>query len=73
MCRCRRSVPDLPAKPKIVFGEEGLDLMACVAEDPYPVVGDFTGYRYPFNVRPKMYIDRRDTVYLLNNDFSLVN
>lgn len=71
-CGCKKTKPDLPTKPGLVYGEKGLDLVECSANEPYPVVGDFTGYIYPFNVRQKMYVDTRDTIYILNDDFSLV-
>lgn len=70
-CGCKQSKPDLGIKPGIVYGEKGLDLVVCQAEKPYPRIGDFTGYRYPFDIRRTMYVDHRDTVYIIGQDFRL--
>jgi hypothetical protein len=72
-CGCRQLKPDLEVNPRIVYGEKGLDLIMCVANIPYSRIGDFTGYTYPFNMQKSMYIDTRDTVYIIGSDFRLEN
>lgn len=71
-CGCKQSKPDLGAKPGIIYGQTGLDLVSCMAEQPYPRIGDYTGYRYPFDIRKTIYVDHRDTPYILGDDFRLV-
>ncbi len=70
-CGCTQHKPDLGTKPGINYGEKGLDLVECTAANPYPRLGDYTGYQYPFNIRRTMYVDRRDTVYIIGQDFRL--
>ena len=70
-CRCRKTVQDLQIRDGLLYGEDGLDLITCVADEAYEKVGDFTGYTYPFNKKRSLYVDSRDTVYVLGSDFML--
>jgi hypothetical protein len=70
-CGCKQTKPDLGTKPGVVYGANGLDLITCTAAEPYKRIGDYTGYVYPFQVRRSMYVDRRDTVYIIGQDFTL--
>ena len=71
MCRCNQLQPDLGLKQGIRYGEKGLDLITCVSAKPYRRIGDYTGYVYPFDIRSSMYVDKRDVVYILGEDFQL--
>jgi len=70
-CGCNQTKPDLSVRSGVIYGEKGLDLIICIAEEPYKRIGDFTGYLYPFDIRRSMYIDARDTVYVIGSDFKL--
>lgn len=70
-CGCNQRTPDLGTKAGIVYGEKGLELVRCVCSKPYRRIGDYTGYVYPFDIRLSMYVDKRDTVYIIGDDFKL--
>jgi hypothetical protein len=59
--------------PQIVYGEQGLDLVECIDDPPFTAVGEFTRYIYPFDLRPVLYIDKRDTPFLLGTSFRLAS
>jgi hypothetical protein len=72
-CPCRASATFVAGVTSngMAYGEKGLDLVSCVAPEPYSRIGDTTGYLYPFQVRREMYVDRRDTLFILSDDFRL--
>jgi hypothetical protein len=49
--------------------------MTLLKADPLadaPVLGEFTGTYYPFNERMVLFVDTRDAVFLLGDQFSVV-
>jgi hypothetical protein len=51
------------------FGEKGLVKIRGVERED--AVGFVTGYRYPFSIRSIMFVDARDAVYLLSEEYQL--
>ena len=57
-----------PPEPRIRVGESGLILLKYVGNDfDHVVDGHATGQRY--ELKPLMYVDRRDLAFLLGPDF----
>jgi len=54
-----------------VLGERGLLLVEASGPDLTPHKGPVTGTIYPFDERPRMYVDRRDVVYFLGPSLRL--
>ncbi len=67
---CGGNVIVIPAKVvKIVFGEKGLMLVEYIGKPKaQPVIGEITRQAYPFHLKARMYVDRRDAVYMLNGE-----
>jgi len=56
--------------PEIVFGAKGITAVEYIGKGlARKVEGGFTGMIYPFDERPKMFVDDRDLVFLLGDDF----
>lgn len=53
-------------------GEAGLLKLQATPEDPTDVWGEVTNIAYLFSVRPQLYVDTRDAVFLLGEEFVLV-
>jgi len=70
-CGCGQKTPDLGLKQGIRYGEKGLDLITCTSTKPYRRIGDYTGFVYAFDIRASMYVDKRDSVYIIGDDFRL--
>jgi hypothetical protein len=70
-CKCRETRRQAVNRQKrfdetpIVYGEIGLDKM----QGKEDAVGFVTGYRYPFSIRSTMFVDKRDAVYLLGENY----
>ena len=63
--RQKSAVP--PPPPAIKVGEKGLVLMRYSGNDTEDIYGHVTGARY--NLKPLMYVDKRDLAFLLGPDF----
>ena len=46
-----------------------LMLLEYKGNDPQVITGEVTKTRSPFNLRRKLFVDTRDAVYLLGDDF----
>ena len=72
-CGCNGGNPGLKRSypvPAIVFGEKGITAVEYVGTGLAKAIeGGFTGMKYPFDARPKMFVDDRDLVFLLGEDF----
>lgn len=55
----------------MVIGERGLILLSALAEFSVPIYGPVTGAAYPFHIKKRMYVDRRDAVMLLGPEFDI--
>lgn len=65
------SAPSAP--PLLKVGEKGLLLLRATFTPTAPIRGEVTGALYPFNQRQMLYVDARDAVFLLGEDFVLVS
>lgn len=53
-----------------MLGSEGLTKLEYTGSPlSESVMGQASGYIYPFDKRPVLYVDNRDLVYLLGSDF----
>ena len=73
MCNCTGQLARGRAAPgpTPVLGERGLLLVEASGPDLTPHKGPVTGTIYPFDERPRMYVDRRDVVYFLGPSLRL--
>ena len=56
--------------PAIVFGAAGLMAVQFTGNGlDEPILGSHTGTLYSFHERPTIYVDRRDAVFILSNEF----
>jgi hypothetical protein len=62
----------VPVPPAMVIGEKGMTLLKADPLADTPVLGEFTGTYYPFNERIMLFVDTRDAVFLLGDQFSVV-
>jgi len=58
--------------PVLAPGEAGLLKLQATPEKPTDVWGEVTNLAYLFSVHPELYVDTRDAVYLLGEEFILV-
>src|SRR4030065_1769458 len=66
-CKCNDHRRQEINEKKVVFGEKGLEQVFSM--NRRDAIGFVTGYRYPFSIRDKMFVDARDAVYLLGQDY----
>ena len=63
------AVAPLPPPPPR-FGEKGTLKVTCIGPRPtVPVVGDVTGFPYPFHRQATMFMDVRDAAFFLGQDY----
>ena len=75
MCNCSKKKWIHAAKavpPAITIGEKGMTLMQTTTITDAPVIGEYTGSYYPFNERQMLFVDTRDAVFLLSEQFQMV-
>jgi len=75
MCNCTKKRwihADKAEPPKITIGEKGMTLMWVTSVTETPVIGEFTGVYYPFDKRQALYVDSRDAVFLLSDQFQIM-
>jgi hypothetical protein len=58
--------------PSVRVGEKGWVLLHATFSPSAPLVGEVTRTIYPFDKRQVLYVDKRDAVFLLGEDFELV-
>lgn len=61
-----------PVPPAMIIGEKGMTMLRADPLPDAPVLGEFTGTYYPFNERQVLFVDTRDAVFLLSDQFSVV-
>ena len=54
------------------LGQQGMMLLAASGDERRPQWGEVTGTRYPFDERARMWVDRRDAIYLLGPELRMV-
>ena len=74
-CGCKKRIwvhERNPLPPAMIIGEKGMTLLKAYPLADAPVLGEFTGTYYPFNQRQMLFVDTRDAVFLLGEQFSIV-
>jgi len=72
-CKKRQWIhANVAVPPAMVMGEKGMTLLKADPLADAPVLGEFTGTYYPFNERMVLFVDTRDAVFLLGDQFSVV-
>lgn len=57
------------AAPGVRYGEVGL--LPLESMNGIDTDGEVTGYIYPFSKKRRLFVDKRDAVYLLGEEYSL--
>lgn len=68
---CAASRIKASAPPSTSIGEIGVMMIEEVCEPVLDVYGEVTNVKYPFTQRNPRYVDTRDAVFLLGQDFVL--
>jgi hypothetical protein len=66
-CGCSGTKKAPAGRSLAPVGEIGLLKIVQVSEEHYDVYGQVTDQRYPFSVKPQLYVDTRDAAYLLKD------
>lgn len=70
-CKCDGLRRLLRGPRKVVLGERGMLRMERRNGSGEMVYGPVTGAAYPFDERERLFVDRRDAVYMLGPDLGL--
>jgi len=75
MCKCNHGPAGdaRAARPGAIsaLGQQGMMVLEASGQERRPQWGEVTGTRYPFDERARMWVDRRDAIYLLGPELRM--